>query len=138
VEGFHLVAIVGLGLFRVGVTGHLAAVVLADPGLTFRDTAVSDEKREGLISLGFNTSTGAVINDFLALLRPMLEQMPARGTRSPSPATVLATGPGWRNAAIEARLRPHYPSAGPRGDRAVPACHAAAACARLPPRARVL
>jgi hypothetical protein len=74
--------------------------------LTFRYTAVSDEKREGLISLGFNTGTGAVINDFLAQLRPMLEQMPARGTSSPSPATVLAAGPRWRSAAIEARLRP--------------------------------
>lgn len=72
--------------------------------LTFRYTAVSDEKREGLISLGFNTGTGAVINDFLAQLRPMLEQMPARGT--PSPAAVMAAGPRWRSAAIEARLRP--------------------------------
>src|SRR5262252_364896 len=72
--------------------------------LTFRYTAVSDEKREGLISLGFNTGTGAVINDFLAQLRPMLEQMSARGR--PSQATVLAAGPRWRSAAIEARLRP--------------------------------
>jgi hypothetical protein len=74
--------------------------------LTFRYTAVSDEKREGLISLGFNTGTGAVINDFLPQLRPMLEQMPARGTSTPSPATVMAAGPRWRGAAIEARLRP--------------------------------
>lgn len=72
--------------------------------LTFRYTAVSDEKREGLISLGINTGTGAVINDFLPELRPMLEQMPVRGT--PNPATVLAAGPRWRSAAIEARLRP--------------------------------
>ena len=72
--------------------------------LTFRYTAVSDEKREGLISLGFNTGTGAVINDFLAQLWRMLEQMPARGT--PSPAAVVAAGPRWRSAAIEARLRP--------------------------------
>jgi hypothetical protein len=74
--------------------------------LTFRYTAVSDEKREGLISLGFNTGTGAVINDFLAELRPILEQMPAGGTSCPSPATVLAAGPRRRSAAIEARLRP--------------------------------
>ena len=72
--------------------------------LTFRYTAVSDEKREGLISLGFNTGTGAVINDFLTQLRPMREQMPARGT--PSPAAVMAAGPRWRSTAIEARLRP--------------------------------
>ena len=72
--------------------------------LTFRYTAVSDEKREGLFSLGINTGTGAVINDFLPKLRPMLEQMTVRGT--PSPATVLAAGPMWRSTAIEARLRP--------------------------------
>jgi hypothetical protein len=73
--------------------------------LTFRYTAVSDEKREGLISLGFNTGTGAVINDFLAELRPMLEQMPAPGTSCPTQATVPMVGPRWRSAAIEARLR---------------------------------
>jgi hypothetical protein len=73
--------------------------------LTFRYTAVSDEKREGLISLGFNTGTGAVITDFLAQLRPVLEQTPAPGTSCPSPATVLAAGPRWRGAAIEAKLR---------------------------------
>jgi hypothetical protein len=72
--------------------------------LTFRYTAVSDEKREGLVSLGFNTGTGAVINDLLPQLRPMLEQMPVRGT--PSPTTVLAAGRRWRSAAIEARLSP--------------------------------
>ncbi|MBX9886189.1 MAG: hypothetical protein K2X68_14590 [Novosphingobium sp.] len=43
--------------------------------LAFRYTAVSDEKREGLIWLGFNTGTGAVINDLLAQLRPKLAQM---------------------------------------------------------------
>jgi hypothetical protein len=72
--------------------------------LTFRYTAVSDEKREGLFWLGFNTGTGAVINDLLAQLRPLLAQMPA--WRSPDEATVLAAGPGWNRAAIESRARP--------------------------------
>jgi hypothetical protein len=44
--------------------------------LAFRYTAVSDEKREGLIWLGFNLGTGAVVSDILARLRPTLAQMP--------------------------------------------------------------
>lgn len=42
--------------------------------LAFRYTAVSDEKREGLVWLGFNQSTGAVLDDVLVRLRPMLAQ----------------------------------------------------------------
>ena len=40
--------------------------------LAFRYTAVSDEKREGLIWLGINQGTGAVIDDFAARLRTLL------------------------------------------------------------------
>ena len=40
--------------------------------LAFRYTAVSDEKREGLVWLGFNQGTGAVIDGVLARLRPLL------------------------------------------------------------------
>jgi hypothetical protein len=72
--------------------------------LTFRYTAVSDEKREGLISLGLNTCTGAIIDDLLARLRPMLAQMPSREV--PSQATIAAVGPRWGRAAIESRVRP--------------------------------
>jgi hypothetical protein len=72
--------------------------------LTFRYTAISDEKREGLFWLGFNTGTGAVINDLLAQLRPLLAQMPGWGR--PDEATVLAAGPGWSTATIESRVRP--------------------------------
>ena len=43
--------------------------------LTFRYTAMSDDKREGLIWLGFNTGTGAIINDLLPQLRPAVAQM---------------------------------------------------------------
>ncbi len=72
--------------------------------LTFRYTAVSDEKREGLVSAGFNTRTGAIINDLLAQLRPMLTQMPSCG--APTQATILAAGPRWQAAALESRVRP--------------------------------
>jgi len=41
--------------------------------LAFRYTAVSDEKREGLVWLGFNQGTGAVIDDFAPRLRALLE-----------------------------------------------------------------
>lgn len=72
--------------------------------LTFRYTAISDEKREGLIWLGFNTGTGAIINDLLASWRSTLQQMPAG--EAPHPATVQAAGRRWPSAAIEAKLRP--------------------------------
>ncbi len=72
--------------------------------LTFRYTAISDEKREGLISLGFNTATGAIINDLLTQLRPVLAQMPSREV--PSRATIVAAGPRPDRAAIESRVRP--------------------------------
>jgi hypothetical protein len=39
--------------------------------LAFRYTAVSDEKREGLIWLGFNQATGAIIDDFAPRLREL-------------------------------------------------------------------
>jgi hypothetical protein len=42
--------------------------------LAFRYTAVSDEKREGLMWVGFNLGTGAVVSDILARLRPALAQ----------------------------------------------------------------
>ncbi len=61
--------------------------------LAFRFTAVSDEKREGLIWLGFNLGTGAVISDILARLRPMLAQMP--DWQVPNQAARRAAGPGW-------------------------------------------
>jgi hypothetical protein len=72
--------------------------------LAFRYTAVSDEKREGLIWLGFNLGTGAVVSDVLGRLRPALAQMP--DWQAPDQATRLAAGPGWSAAALEARVRP--------------------------------
>jgi hypothetical protein len=53
--------------------------------LVFRYTAMSDEKREGLIWVGFNLGTGAMVSDILARLRPLLAQMPE--WHAPDPAT---------------------------------------------------
>ena len=72
--------------------------------LAFRFTAVSDEKREGLIWLGFNLGTGALVSDVLARLRPALAQMP--DWHVPDPATRHAAGPGWSAATLAARLHP--------------------------------
>ena len=72
--------------------------------LGFRYTAVSDEKREGLIWLGFNLGTGAVVSDILARLRPALAQM--ADWQAPERATRSAVGSGWSAARLEARLRP--------------------------------
>jgi hypothetical protein len=71
--------------------------------LAFRYTAVSDEKREGLIWLGFNLGTGAVVSDILARLRPTLAQMP--DWQAPDPATRLTAGPRWSPATLAARAR---------------------------------
>src|SRR5271169_2643678 len=47
--------------------------------LAFRHTAISDEKRDGLIWLGFNQGTGAVIEgDMLRRLRTLLTRSPSR------------------------------------------------------------
>jgi hypothetical protein len=71
--------------------------------LAFRFTAVSDEKREGLISLGFNLATGAVINDILARLRPTLAQPE---WCVPAAAMKRIAGAGWSEATLASRLHP--------------------------------
>lgn len=72
--------------------------------LAFRVTAVSDERREKLIWLGFNLGTGAVISDILARLRPALAQ--AADWHMPDTATKHVAGLGWSSATLVARLRP--------------------------------
>jgi hypothetical protein len=72
--------------------------------LAFRYTAVSDEKREGLVWAGFNLGTGAVINDLLARLRPALAR--TSDWQAPEAAARRAAGNGWPPATLEARLRP--------------------------------
>jgi hypothetical protein len=71
--------------------------------LTFRYTAVSDEKREGLAWVGLNLGTGAVINDLLPRLRDTLALTP--DWEAPD-AALRAAAPGWPAATLQARLRP--------------------------------
>ena len=73
--------------------------------LTFRYTAVSDEKREGLIWLGFNLGTGAVISDILARLRPALATN-ARLARARSGDPACGRARMERGDAREPRVRP--------------------------------
>ena len=72
--------------------------------LGFRYTAVSDEKREGLVWLGFNLHTGAALDDMLPRLRSHLEL--DQDWTAPDAAVRAAAGPGWTSAAIETRVRP--------------------------------
>ncbi len=72
--------------------------------LGFRYTALSDEKREGLVRLGFNLATGAAVDEMLARLRPALLQEAC--WHAPEPAVRVAAGPAWEAAALEARVRP--------------------------------
>jgi hypothetical protein len=72
--------------------------------LAFRYTALSDEKREGLVWLGFNVATGAVIDDIAARLRQLLAQ--DADWQAPDPEVRAAAGPGWDGATLEAPVRP--------------------------------
>jgi len=72
--------------------------------LAFRYTAVSDEKREGLVWLGFNQGTGAVIDDFAPRLRELLAgdaewQVPDAEVRQ-------SAGPAWDASVLDGRVRP--------------------------------
>jgi hypothetical protein len=71
--------------------------------MAFRYTAVSDEKREGLIWLGFNLGTGAVVDEVAARLRPVLAAEP---WQAPEPDVRMAAGPGWDPAILQSRVRP--------------------------------
>jgi hypothetical protein len=72
--------------------------------LAFRYTALSDEKREGLVWLGFNTATGAGINGLAARLRRFSQQ--ETDWQAPAPEVRAAAGPGWDGATLESRVRP--------------------------------
>ncbi len=72
--------------------------------LAFRYTAMSDEKREGLVWLGFNCTTGATLDaELLTALRRSLEH--ASEWQAPQPEASLAAGPLGGAAAIAARTR---------------------------------
>jgi len=73
--------------------------------LAFRYTALSDEKREGLVWLGFNCTTGAVLDaELLTSLRRSLEH--AEDWQAPQPEMSRAAGPLADAASIVARTRP--------------------------------
>ena len=73
--------------------------------LTFRTTAISDEKREGLVTIGLNCTTGAVLGpDMLGRLNAALDV--ATAWTAPDPAISRAAGPAWDPATLAAKLRP--------------------------------
>jgi hypothetical protein len=71
--------------------------------LCFRYSAVSDEKREGLIWLGFNLGTGAVLDEVITRLRMVVAQEPQ--WHVPEASSRLAAGPGWERKVLESRVR---------------------------------
>jgi hypothetical protein len=73
--------------------------------LLFRYTAVSDDKREGLVWLAFNQSTGAVLDDLLPRLFPLFlgEQCE---WREPAPSVRHTAGNGWDATTLQARISP--------------------------------
>jgi len=72
--------------------------------LTFRYTALSDEKREGLVWLGFNLGTGAVLDEVFERLRPSMRG--DTGWQPPEPDIRIAAGRAWDAATLERRVRP--------------------------------
>lgn len=72
--------------------------------LAFRYTAVSDEKREGLVWLGFNQTTGAVIDGFAPRLRSLLAA--DAEWQVPDPEVRRAAGPAWDASVLDGRVKP--------------------------------
>jgi hypothetical protein len=83
-----------------GVTSTFTRCLL----LAFRYGALSDEKREGLVWLGFNLGTGAVIDDIAVRLRRLLAQ--EADWRAPDLEVRAAAGPGWEGPVLLSRVRP--------------------------------
>lgn len=84
--------------------GHRAAIARCLV-LAFRYSARSDEKREGLFWLGYNQSTGAVIDSIAARLLPGV--LRETDWQVPEAAASAVAGPRWDAAVLETRLRPH-------------------------------
>jgi hypothetical protein len=72
--------------------------------LAFRYTALSDEKREGLIFIAFNTATGADMTDIAARLRRSAQH--EADWQTPAPEVRAAAGPGFDGPTLDARVRP--------------------------------
>src|SRR5262249_42403381 len=72
--------------------------------LSFRSTAISDEKRDGIVWLGFNCTTGAVLHDKLvATLRRSIDRA---DWQAPTSDAIVAAGPVWSADMIAARAIP--------------------------------
>jgi hypothetical protein len=73
--------------------------------LSFRYTAISDEKRDGIVWVGFNCTTGAVLHDELvAALRGSLDR--ADDWQAPTPDEIGAAGTAPPAEMIAARALP--------------------------------
>jgi hypothetical protein len=70
--------------------------------LTFRYTGWSDEKHEGLIRLGLNLGTGAVVDEVITRLWPVLAQQ--QQWLVPEASERLAAGPRWDSKLLEPRV----------------------------------
>ena len=70
--------------------------------IAFQMTAVSDEKRENNLWIGFNVGTGAALGQAFNRLRASFEN---HAWQAPVPAVREAAGPGWDVATLEARVR---------------------------------
>ena len=73
--------------------------------LAFRYTAVSDEKREGIVWLGFNTTTGGILDDEL-LVRLRMSLADDADWQAPQPEVRAAVGPAWDAQALGACAAP--------------------------------
>jgi len=73
--------------------------------LSFRYTAISDEKRDGIVWLGFNCTTGAVLpEELVAALRRSLDR--ADDWQAPMPDAIGAAGTAWPAEMIAVRALP--------------------------------
>lgn len=73
--------------------------------LAFRYTATSDEKREGLVWLGFNQGTGSVMDgDMLGRLRTLLASV--ADWRAPEPEARRAAAAAFDATTLAARVQP--------------------------------
>ncbi len=103
--------------------------------LGFRYSALSDEKREGLIWLGFNLATGAVVDEAAGATAARSVAGGLLGSSRAGRACCGRAGVGGRLARSEGP--PTARPSGPAGPGAVPAFHAAASRARPQSGARL-
>ncbi len=72
--------------------------------LACRYTAISDEKREGLLWLSLNLGTGATLGDLVFRLRTLLAE--ADEWQPPEASLLEQAGPRWTTAALARRIQP--------------------------------